>query len=870
MPLQDYEAIEAAAAAATAAGLGLHTSDAALKEATASRTIQWKPEDPAALAKDLKGKEIPAIVEQVRDGTCLRCYVPSIGVMVTVLLAGAAAPRVAYGAAASGGKSDAAAPAPGSAAAKVAGGSGGGAASGQAPFALEAAFFTESRLLHRDVTLVVGGADKFHNLVGRVLVPQGDISAALLKAGLARVAAWSLPFTTPAHGASLAAAESGAKASKLRLWAGYTEPTIQGAKRFTGMVQEVVSGDCVVVKPTGAAARRIYLASVRAPRLTGRSGKDEPWAREAKEFLRKALIGRVVTVVVDYTRDPPPGSSAQEVRAHGTLTTTSRKGDPVNVSVDLVTAGLAELARHRSDDPRAACYEALLLAEGEAKEKKRGLHSGKKPSGRPPFDMSGATPAQAKEQLPFLQRGGDLTAIVDYVFSGHRFKLTVPKQNVSLIMAVSGVKCPHAPRPGQAPAPLPTAKAAAGAAAAEAAAGGAPTEGRPTGGGGGGGGRAPEPWGAEARTFALENLMQREVTVRVETLDRNGNALGHLWVGHGASKSLWACELLNLGFAQTIPAAAERSDFAAELFAAEDAAKLGRKGIWYAHDPAAAAAAAAAKAKAEGAVGDGESAFLGITVVDVQSGDSFAAHADSDLEALAAVEGALTDMKAAHGTAGGVLPSPLKRGSMIAALFDEGSGPTWFRARVNDSHMVDLPDGKKGYDLTFIDYGNSGVLPLSALRALDNVPALLTTPPVARLFRLAYVKAPGVETQWGQAAGLALSQAVMGRKLIAKVYTREAETNRLVASLFDEADPVSVNENLLRQGLVRLAKREFRAGKARAQAAASRSGPVGANAADELDFLALLSKAQEEARAGHVSMWVHGDVADSDDEPSRA
>jgi hypothetical protein len=114
-----------------------------------------------------------------------------------------------------------------------------------------------------------------------------------------------------------------------------------------------------------------------------------------------------------------------------------------------------------------------------------------------------------------------------------------------------------------------------------------------------------------------------------------------------------------------------------------------------------------------------------------------------------------------------------------------------------------------------------------------------------------------------------LNELAMGRKLIAKVYSRDAASNQLVAALFDAASPISVNEGLLKQGLVRLSKREVRTGKAGAGKLVTRGGSDGANAADELEFVALLEKAQEGARRSHTAMWRLGDVADSDDEPAR-
>jgi staphylococcal nuclease domain-containing protein 1 len=356
--------------------------------------------------------------------------------------------------------------------------------------------------------------------------------------------------------------------------------------------------------------------------------------------------------------------------------------------------------------------------------------------------MSAGSANEAKEYLPFLQRAGQIPAVVDYVFSGHRFKVTAPKENVSMVFSVSGVRAPMAPGRGEAPVPLPT---AGGAAAGSGATSAPPTGGKVS--------AKAEVFGAEARQFALDNLMQREVLVSVDTLDRNGGALGHLWVGKGASTSLWACELLNLGFAKVIPAAADRSEHAEQLFAAEEAAKAGRKGVWWAHDPAAEAKAAAAAAVQGEAAATGTT-FVGVTVCDVSSGSTFSAHAESDADKLVAVESALAAMKTAHGGQGAPLPSGLKKGSMVAALFDEGDGPIWFRARIEDSHAVATARGGNAYHVTFMDYGNAGTVNVREMRPLDNVPALISTPPMARAFRLAYVHAPPLAKSGGRRQAL--------------------------------------------------------------------------------------------------------------------
>jgi hypothetical protein len=67
--------------------------------------------------------------------------------------------------------------------------------------------------------------------------------------------------------------------------------------KFTGRVVEVVSGDCLVVKDRASGVeRRINLSSIRTPRMGTRDRQPEPYATEAKEFLRCDLGLSVSTV----------------------------------------------------------------------------------------------------------------------------------------------------------------------------------------------------------------------------------------------------------------------------------------------------------------------------------------------------------------------------------------------------------------------------------------------------------------------------------------------------------------------------------------------------------------------------------------------
>lgn len=71
----------------------------------------------------------------------------------------------------------------------------------------------------------------------------------------------------------LRVAERQAKEKKLRLWKDYqsnAQSFTGKEKDFNGAVVEVFNGDAISVKPTGGAAKKVFLSSIRPPREAGR------------------------------------------------------------------------------------------------------------------------------------------------------------------------------------------------------------------------------------------------------------------------------------------------------------------------------------------------------------------------------------------------------------------------------------------------------------------------------------------------------------------------------------------------------------------------------------------------------------------------
>ena len=90
------------------------------------------------------------------------------------------------------------------------------------PFAEEAKYFTESRLLQREIKILFEGVSN-QNFLGSIIHPAGNIAELMLKEGFARCVDWSMGSLTSGH-EKYRQAEKFAKQKQLRIWKGYAAP----------------------------------------------------------------------------------------------------------------------------------------------------------------------------------------------------------------------------------------------------------------------------------------------------------------------------------------------------------------------------------------------------------------------------------------------------------------------------------------------------------------------------------------------------------------------------------------------------------------------------------------------------------------------
>ncbi|KAI8817141.1 uncharacterized protein EV422DRAFT_256727 [Fimicolochytrium jonesii] len=764
----------------------------------AARTVSYDVKDDArAFLEKHKGKPIPAVLEQVRDGSTFRVLLllpDGTHQYITLMLSGLKAPTYRKGVP--------------------------NVQDLVEEYGEEAKYFVESRLLQRDIKVVLEGLSSNDNFVGSVQFPAGNIAEALLAEGLAKVVDWNITLVTGGP-QRYRAAEQKAKDKKLRLWKTWAgKPRVAGPEpEFDAVVTRVISADTLIVESAATGKeRRIQLASIRAPK--GPEKKEQPAARdasikeygydfEAKEFLRSRCIGKPVHVVIDYVK---PAEGQYEERECATVTQGSK-----NLAELLVSRGLADIIRHRKDDDnRSSQYDSLLIALDRAQKAQKGIHSPKDAPLHRISDAS-ATVNKAKQFFPFLQRSGTVAGVVDYVSSGSRFRIYVPTQNCTLTLVLGGIRAPKVGRPGE----------------------------------------KSEPFGQEALDFVSKRVMQRDVEFSVEGQDKVGGFIGALYITINDERKNVAAMLLEEGLASVHDYSASQSPNSHVLYSAEKGAREAKKGVWKNYT------------ETEEPVQEqkfDESKPLetkDVIVSNIEGGGRlFLQVKGADLNRL---EDLMSRFAQHHQSASTGAHQP-RNGEYCSAQFS--ADDQWYRARVKKTN----PD--KTYQLIYIDYGNSETVPSTRIRPLD--PSFSTThlAPQAIEARLAYLRVPELDQDYGEEAYEYLRDATENRDLVAKIVGKVpgvSSPQALNVILYDKksltsAGGESINERVVRDGFGTVERAIVKRLNAEAKtvdkvAAWSKAQKTAGNKT----VVERMVDAQEEAKGARTNMWRYGDFTEDDE-----
>ena len=728
--------------------------------------------DPNAMVDQFKGKKIDAIVERVLTGDRLIARLmlsPNKHVQTMLVLAGVRTPATKRT-------------------------SPEGREIPADPYGAEAHSFVEDRLRLRKVSVELLGVTPQNQLIAHVLHPKGNIAKFLLEAGLARSNDQHVTLLGNEM-ASFRQAETAAKNARKGVFTGTSASKAAGPQDADFTVSRVLNAETVFLRTRTGEERKVTLSSIRQPKPS--DPKQSPFGADAKEFLRKKLIGKHVKVSIDGKR---PASEGFEEREVATVIVNGK-----NIALTIVEAGYASVVRHRRDDnDRSPDYDSFLLAEEAAQKDEKGMWSAKPPAAKQYQDYSESL-QKAKMEASVLQRQKKVPAVVDFVRSGSRFVVLVPRENAKLTFVLSGIR---APKPARST------------------------------------GESAEPFGQEAYDFANRRCMQRDVEIDVENTDKQGGFIGTMYIG----RDNFARALVEEGLASVHAFSAEQSGHGNELFAAEKKAKESKKGMWHDWDPSKDVDEEQVVPVLNGVKGlNGNSAEPSERRKDYR--DVVVTHVDETgrlkLQQVGSGTVALTDLMSAfksfhvNKANDQPLPGPPKVGDTVAAKFSADND--WYRAKVR---RVDR-EGKK-VDVTYIDYGNAETVPWSKLRPLSQ-PQFSTQKlkPQASEAVLSFVQLPTNEEYLRDTTGYLMDHG--DRELVANVDYITPE-GTLHITLFDpkisNKPEESVNAEVIREGL----------GMVPTKLKAWERGAT--------ELLSSLTTLQTQAKEARRGMWEYGDITE--------
>jgi len=230
---------------------------------------------------------------------------------------------------------------------------------------------------------------------------------------------------------------------------------------------------------------------------------------------------------------------------------------------------------------------------------------------------------------------------------------------------------------------------------------------------------------------------------------------------------------------------------------------------------------------------------------EIRSGSHFFYHIVGD-EALKVMEDSMKSFTQNNGRDGA--PCDVKIGKVVAALFDDGSGKTWYRAKIVERR------GAGKVAVIFVDYGNVATVPISShLRPLDMTLGVDRIPPVAKEAVLALTITRSMDTDEGMLAAQTLQSLCWGKDLSIRTFAID-ENGKMATAVTAEGSDETVNSILISDGLARAAK----------QSSVDILSSRMTDSSGIVELAAELNAAQDVARKSRAGMWRYGDVGDDD------
>ena len=380
---------------------------------------------------------------------------------------------------------------------------------------IEAKEFTIRSLLHRSMRIRLCSVSESGLFLGPIIDRSDRHIRGLITNGLARFNPNTADLSPSAIEYERCEAE--AKAGRKKIWHD-EEPYVSPVKVFEGRVRRILGTSAADVD-VRQESRITQFNCIRVPPFIP-GGGSEPFGFEARERLRKLLIGKYVTVVVD---------GATPDRYFGTVFI----GD-ICINSMLVAEGYAKVIPPFCGS-ESENIDAFRQAQEEATKRKIGVHSGKEP---PPMIVKDYSLNMVKEvALEKLEefKNVKMIGIVEDILGGNRFAVLVPDRKIMVRVAVNGL-LPLSPN---------------------------------------------DELGREAITFCAENYLNRDIEFSILEVDRSGGFISNMRIieSDGESKDI-ASGLLAQGLGELHHRTATSVPNYDELVEIQEKAKRNGVGKW--------------------------------------------------------------------------------------------------------------------------------------------------------------------------------------------------------------------------------------------------------------------------------------------------
>jgi len=407
------------------------------------------------------------------------------------------------------------------------------------------------------------------------------------------------------------------------------------------------------------------------------------------------------------------------------------------------------------------------------------MHSTKNQATRRIADLSGDV-SKSKQFLPFLQRAGRMQAVVEFVASGSRFRVYIPRETCVITFLLAGISCPRAGRV------MP---------------GGISVE--------------AEPWGDEAMAYVKEMIMQREVEIEVEQIDKGGNFIGWCFVDNTNIN----VALVENGYAAS-HFTAEKSNYGRLIAVSEENAKKSKEKRWanYVEE-----AAKEDDDKDDEKKDDAERKVKYETVVVTEVTEDahiFAQHVDEGPKLVNLMKQLREEFQKNPPLAGSY---QTKKGDTCAAKFVDGE---WYRVKVEKMTPTEAT-------VLYMDYGNKATIPKAHCASLPA--SFHSLPAFSKEYALAFMTlAP--DEEYAASGIAAIKEDLLDRKV--KLNTEYKNGTLDYVTVFNDSNE-DLGKNLVQDGLMMVDKVR---GRRLAKVVNS------------------YIEAQESAKKNHLNIWEYGDI----------